>query len=304
MGDIGQIVPLQWNIRDPDSIYEAVKHSDIVINLLGAKWDTRNYTLEDVHIEGARKIASISKAAGVERLIHVSTSQYNVDSDNQWVRTKSIGEDVTRENFPGATVLRPTILFGQEDNFTVNIGQRMRFWPIYPLIYPDRKYVCFFLLIINIINFYIYRVQPVYVNDVANAIIQCAKDKRTMGRIYELGGNEIWTNEEIFNYFNAFLKIKTKSIKGQEKLIEKLSHLLQYLRNPHFTPDSMKLEALDYLVKKDSLGFADLGMDLNNLSSFEKISPVCIRRFRKPIRFDEGIEVTYSGNIIDPRDKV
>lgn len=284
MGDIGQIVPKLWSIRDPDTIYEAVKHSDIVINLLGSKWNTRNFTLEDVHIDGARKIASISKAAGVERLIHVSTSDYNVDSDCDWIRTKSIGEDVVKENFPGATVLRPTILFGSEDNYTVRMGERMRFWPIFPLIYPER------------------RVQPVYVNDVATAIIQCVKDNRTIGRTYELGGNEIWTNEEIFNYFNAFLKLKTKPIRGQEKLVEKLSHVLTHLPNPHFTPDSMKQEALDCVVKKGSLGFDDLGFDKDEVGSFEKISPICIRRFRKPIRFDEGIEVTYSGHIIDPRD--
>lgn len=143
-----------------------------------------------------------------------------------------------------------------------------------------------------------------YVNDVANAIIQCAKDRRTMGRIYELGGNEVWTNEEIFHFFNQFLKIRAKPIKGQEKIIEKLSHFIQHLRNPHFTPDSMKLEAMDCVVRKDALGFEDLGMDTSNLGSFEKIAPVCIRRFRKPIRFDEGIEVTYKGDVVDPRDKV
>ena len=132
--------------------------------------------------------------------------------------------------------------------------------------------------------------------------MQCVKDNRTMGRIYELGGNEIWTNEEMFDYFNAFLKLKTKPIKGQEELMKKFSKILGLAYNPHYTPDSMIQEASDNIVHKGSLGFEDLGMDTKNLGSFEKISPICIRRFRKPIRFDEGIEVTYSGKIIDPRD--
>jgi len=141
MGDIGQIVPRLWDIRNPDSIYESVKHSDIVINLLGSRWDTRNFKLEDVNIDGAKKIADISKAAGVERLIHISTAEYDVNSDCKWVRTKSIGEDAVRESFPGVTVLRPTKFFGSEDSFTVHMAHRMKYWPVYPLIYPNRKYI-------------------------------------------------------------------------------------------------------------------------------------------------------------------
>lgn len=139
MGDLGQIIPIPWDIRDPDTIYEAVKHSDAVVNLTSAKWPTRNFSLEDVNIKGAKRIADISRAAGVKRLIHLSIAGTDVDSDCNFLRTKSIGEEQVKEAFPSATILKPTILCGMEDLFTVKIAYQMRYWPIVPLLYPERK---------------------------------------------------------------------------------------------------------------------------------------------------------------------
>lgn len=139
MGDLGQIVPMQWDIRDPDSIYEAVRHSDVVVNLTGSKWPTRNFTLEDVNIEGAKRIAEVSKAAGVPRFIHVSASGFDKNTDCNFLRTKFLGEEAVRAAFPAATIIRPTIYFGMEDLYTVRTAYQMRYWPIFPVLFPERK---------------------------------------------------------------------------------------------------------------------------------------------------------------------
>lgn len=150
--------------------------------------------------------------------------------------------------------------------------------------------------------FIIYRVQPVYVNDVARAITSCIKDGTTAGKTFELGGNEIWTHEDIYEYCLSFLKLKPRIAYGQEALVELMYRFIQHTRTPKYTPDLLKLEKLDRVVQEGSLGFEDLGIEQDTLTSFEKNLPIFIRRYRKPIRFDEGIEVSYSGEVTDPRD--
>lgn len=147
-----------------------------------------------------------------------------------------------------------------------------------------------------------FRTQPVYIDDVARAIVNAAKFGHTSGNVYELGGNEVWKHEDIVRDIQAFLKLKPKLAYGQEKLVELIYNFVQRTRTPKYTPDLLKFEGLDRLTAEGSLGFTDLGIPLDTLTSFEKTFPIYVRRYRKPIRFDEGIEVSYSGEVTDPRD--
>ncbi|KAG8898072.1 hypothetical protein FRB99_007678, partial [Tulasnella sp. 403] len=122
MGDLGQIVPLEWDIRDPDTIAECVRHSDIVYNLVGRDYETKNFTYEDVHVKGAKSIAEISYANSVSRFIHVSHLNANINSPSKYYATKAAGEDEVKAAFPNATIVRPGAYFGHEDKLLNNMA--------------------------------------------------------------------------------------------------------------------------------------------------------------------------------------
>lgn len=122
VGDLGQIVPLEWDLRNEKQIDECLRHSDTVINLTGRNYETKNFTFQDVHVDGARRIAEAAQAAGVARLIHISHLSANPESPSGFLRTKALGEDAVRRAFPGATVVRPATMFGHEDRFLNKIA--------------------------------------------------------------------------------------------------------------------------------------------------------------------------------------
>lgn len=133
MGDLGQIVPMvgtisilytlyittlqEWDARRPDQIAECLRHSDVVYNLVGRDHETKNFSYEDVHTKIASDIASIATQEGIERLIHVSHFNAAHDSPSAFYRAKQAGEDLVRENFDGATIVRPSTMYGHEDRF-------------------------------------------------------------------------------------------------------------------------------------------------------------------------------------------
>lgn len=270
MGDVGQVLPVSWDIRDEQSIYNAIKHSNVVVNLTGRLWDTRNFTMEDIHIDGARRIAAIAKEAEIERFVHVSVAGADPNSPSRWMRSKALGEKAVREVFEGATILRPTMFFGPEDRLINSMGQMLRFWPFFPLMQPERK------------------IQPVFYSDVAEAVLAAVANDDTIGRTYDLGGPSVFTNEQLFQLCAKLIAIEPRIVlRDPVKLMEFITKFLEIHRNPRFTFDSMKDRA-DRVVAPGSLGFSDLGVTTTPLQT--KILNI-IRRYRRPVRFDEYIEV-------------
>ncbi|KAI0669216.1 hypothetical protein C8Q78DRAFT_1042268 [Trametes maxima] len=126
-GDLGQIVNMEWDLRRPDQIEECLRHSDIVYNLVGREYETKNFSYESVHVKGASDIANLAAQAGVDRFVHVSHLNAAHDSPSAFYRTKAEGEERVKEAFPTATIVRPSVMFGYEDRFLNNIA----FWPIW-----------------------------------------------------------------------------------------------------------------------------------------------------------------------------
>ncbi|RPD77458.1 NADH dehydrogenase [Lentinus tigrinus ALCF2SS1-7] len=126
-GDLGQITSMEWDLRRPDQIEECLRHSDIVYNLVGREYETKNFTYYDVHAKGAEAIASIAAQAGVDRFVHVSHLNAAKDSPSEFYRSKAAGEELVKEAFPNATIVRPASMFGYEDRLLNN----MAFWPIW-----------------------------------------------------------------------------------------------------------------------------------------------------------------------------
>ncbi|KAG9023408.1 hypothetical protein FS837_005829 [Tulasnella sp. UAMH 9824] len=149
MGDLGQVVPLMWDIRDPDTIAECVRHSDVVYNLAGREYETKNFTFEDVNVTGAQLIAEVSMANSVSNFIHVSHLNANANSPSRFYATKAAGEEVVKAAFPNAVIVRPGAYYGHEDKLL----NSMAFYPILWTLNDAKT-----------------KIRPVHVLDVAQAL--------------------------------------------------------------------------------------------------------------------------------------
>lgn len=193
MGDLGQIVPMPFELRDAASVGRAVAPSSVVINLMGKAYPTRYYSLEQAHVDGARALARAAAEAGAAHFVHVSTVRpppSAVADRSEWFRTKAAGEVAVREEFPAATIVRVTEMFGSEDRFLTRMGE----WAA--------KYRAVFMAGAGDSP-----VQPVHVRDVAAAVATAARDVEGFrGRDVEVGGAEVVPVSEVV----AFVKTATK----------------------------------------------------------------------------------------------
>ncbi|MEO8884029.1 MAG: complex I NDUFA9 subunit family protein [Devosia sp.] len=175
LGDVGQIVPIQANVRDAASVARAVAGTAIVINLVGIGFERGKQRFADIHVTGARNVVAAAAAAGVKTLIHMSTLGAVADAASVGARSRAAGEAAVFAAFPEAIVMRPSIMFGPGDGFFNLMGTLARLSPILPLIGGNSKF------------------QPVYVRDVAQAFVAAVDGGVKTGRIYELGGPDIET---------------------------------------------------------------------------------------------------------------
>lgn len=174
-GDLGQVLFHFFHLKDEDSIRETVKYSSVVINLIGREFETKNFKFDDVHVEGARAIARISRETGVERLIHLSALNASphpeplvLKEGSKFLKIKYYGEPAVREESPNATIIRPSDIYGQEDRFLryyAHIWRRQ--FRSMPLWHKGEKTIK----------------QPVYVSDVAQGIINAIRDPETAGKV-------------------------------------------------------------------------------------------------------------------------
>jgi NADH dehydrogenase (ubiquinone) 1 alpha subcomplex subunit 9 len=179
-GDLGQIVPIPYDMADMESIRRCIARSNVVINLIGSRNETNHYSFDDVHVKIPYRLAQVSKSLGVERFIHVSAMGADLQSESKFFRSKALGEQTVREFYPDATILRPTTLFGPQDRFLsyyAYVGHKLAAIPL--TRGGERK------------------IQPVFVADVARAILNSIADPSAKGQTYDLGGPKTYTEAEI-----------------------------------------------------------------------------------------------------------
>lgn len=192
-GDLGQVLFHFYYLRDEKSIKEAMKYSNVVVNLVGQQWETKNFSFNDVHVDGARLIAKCARECGVERLIHLSAMNVTPNPEpivykggSQWLRSKYYGEQAVFEEFPNATVIRPADMYGREDHFLwyyQHVWRRqVRSLPLWEKGENTIK-------------------APVFAGDIAQAIVNAAKDPETAGKIYQGVGPHRYLLSEIIDYF-------------------------------------------------------------------------------------------------------
>lgn len=184
MGDLGQIVPLEWDLRNPQQIEECIRHSDAVYNLTGRDYETRNFSYEDVNVTGPGLIARIASDLQIPRLIHLSHLNASPTSESAFYRTKYEGEVKVREEFPDATIVRPGALFGGEDWLLNAIAS-------YPTLYH--------------LNNGQTRIQPAHVLDVAEALaVMLGAPKTSTASTFMLPGPRTYTFSNLIRLVEAF----------------------------------------------------------------------------------------------------
>ena len=181
MGNVGQIHAVQANLRYPDSVRAAVEGADAVVNLVAIMTPSGRQTFDAVHVKGAAAIARAATDAGVGQLVHISALGADPRSGAQYARTKGLGEKAMRDAFPDVVILRPSIVFGPEDDFFNRFAGMAALAPMLPLIGGGKT-----------------RFQPVFVGDLAEAIKNACAGAAAPGTVYEIGGPETYSFRQLW----------------------------------------------------------------------------------------------------------
>ena len=242
-GTKGQIVPTYADVWDESSVAPAVKGADAVINTVGHYVEHGNITFEAVHGQGAMHVARASATAGVQRLVHISGLGADPASASPYVRARATGERLVREAFPGATILRPSVVFGPEDAFINRLAALGRLMPVLPLF--GRGDV---------------KLQPVYVGDVAEAAAKALAMPMTQGKTYELGGPRVYPYKELLRLVLAQTGRKRLLIPVPYLAWDILAILMSPLPRAPISRDQVTLMKRDNVIATDALTLADLGI--------------------------------------------
>ncbi len=230
LGMVGQVMPIQANIRNAESVARAVRGARIVINLVGIGHERGRQRFSAVHAAGARNVAEAASAFGVEHLVHLSALGADPQSPSAYARSKAQGESEVLAAFPSAVVLRPSIVFGPDDGFFNRYGMLARLLPVVPVIGGKTRF------------------QPIYVGDLALAIAAAAEGVVKGGRIYELGGPEVATHADLVRRVITETGRRNPTVPLPAGLAKLLALPLALLPSPLVTADQIELLQTDNVV--------------------------------------------------------
>ncbi len=247
-GSVGQVEPVFCNVRDDASVKAAMQGSDAVVNCVGILSDRGKNTFDAVQHEGAERIARIAAAEGVDAMVHLSAIGADAESKSQYAQTKAQGEAGVLQHMPNAMILRPSVIFGQDDEFFNRFAAMSRLGPVLPIMGGNTKF------------------QPVYVDDVAQAAVAGIKGEAS--GVFELGGPGIkslrgWIDEMLDVIHRRKLVINLPF--GVGRLMAAGFGLLQAVtfglwHNSVITGDQLILLCSDNVVSDDAKGFDALGI--------------------------------------------
>src|SRR5258708_10067689 len=269
LGRVGQIHAVQANLRYPLSVEAAMRDSHVAINLVGILAEGGAQTFDAVQDKGAGGVAKAAAAVGA-RMVHVSAIGADENSLSAYSRSKAAGEKAVLAAVPSATILRPSVVFGPEDQFTNRFAALARLSPMLPLIGGGLT-----------------KMQPVYVGDVATAVTEAVDGKATAGATYELGGPEVLTMREIMEIILAITERNRMLVSLPFGLARLQAPFLQFAPGPlKLTPDQVELLRSDNVVsdaaKAASLTLEGLGIAPD---SMEAVAPQYLWRFRAAGQF-------------------
>jgi len=272
LGKVGQIHAVQANLRYPASVEAAMRDSHVAINLVGILAEGGAQTFDAVQAAGAGAVAKAASAAGA-RMVHVSAIGADENSPSRYARTKAAGEKAVLSAAPTATILRPSVVFGPEDQFTNRFASLARMSPMLPLIGGG-----------------VTKLQPVYVGDVATAVADAVDGKTEAGATYELGGPEVLTMREIMEVILATIERRRMLVSLPFGLAKLQALFLQFAPGPlKLTPDQVELLRSDNVVS-DAAKTAGLTLEGLGIApdSLEAIAPQYLWRFRAAGQFQKN----------------
>jgi NADH dehydrogenase len=268
LGRVGQIHAVQANVRHPGSVEAAARGADIVVNLVGILYERGRQRFDTVQSFGAEQVALAAAAHGA-RMVQISAIGADPASTSAYARAKAFGERAVLVAKPDATIFRPSIMFGPEDDFFNRFGALARMLPALPLIGGGET-----------------RFQPVFVGDVAEAISRAADGRARAGAIYELGGPEVRTFRQLMEYVLAVTERRRLLLPVPFALAKLQARFLQFLPKPPLTPDQVELLKTDNVVSPQAQGenrtLEGLGIDP---TAMQMVVPSYLWRFRKTGQF-------------------
>ncbi|MEQ8193648.1 MAG: complex I NDUFA9 subunit family protein [Rhodospirillales bacterium] len=283
MGDVGQIVPLSVDINDAEAVDVAVHGADAVVNLVGILYERGRRTFQRVHVDGAKTIAEAAAKAGVKQLIHVSAIGADENSLAKYARSKARGEAAVTEAFPGATIVRPSVVFGPEDGFFNLFASVSRLSPVMPVIgcpFPPKK-VSGSMFKFDFFGDGGTKMQPVYVGDVADAITEIMLNRDRQGKIYELGGPRTYSFKEIMELVLRTIERRRLLLPLPYWAAKIEAFFLQLLPKPLLTCDQVDLLKYDNVADNGLPGLEDIGI---TPQAAEAILPTYLYRYRRQAR--------------------
>ncbi len=271
LGDVGQIEVFQANVRNPASVARALDGAEACVNLVGVLWESGRQKFQSVHVMSAQNVAQAAAKAGVKQLVHVSALGANPDSESKYFRTKAEGEQAVRAAFPGAVIVRPSLVFGVDDKFFNKFAQIAALSPIMPVVGGET------------------RVQPVFVGDVAAAVAKIVASPAAIGATYELGGPAVFTMREIMQ----FVLTETGRNRPLAPLPFPIAGLIGALGDlqasiipwaPPLTTDQVEMLKADNVAEAGLPGLGELGVVP---TAVEAVVPSYLYRYRKGGQYAE-----------------
>ncbi len=271
LGTVSQIQPIQANLRYPQSVANAVQGADAVVNLVGILAEQGRQTFSQVQGEGAKAVAQACQNAGITNFVQMSALGADENSSSIYAQTKAYGEQAAKQYVPNATIIRPSIVFGPEDNFFNQFASLARFLPVLPLIGGGET-----------------KFQPVFVGDVADLIARVIDGEAAPAKTYELGGSDIMSFKQILEYI--------LDVTGRKRLLLPLpfpiamaqAAIMEWLPGQMLTRDQVRLLQSDNIVSEAAV---QQGRTLEGAgitpSSVSAIVPTYLYRFRKAGQFEK-----------------
>jgi NADH dehydrogenase len=260
MGGVGQITPISASVTHEASCVRAIAGADLVINLVGILFESRAGDFQSIQAEGAGRVARLAAAAGAKQFLHLSAIGADAGSPSLYAQTKAAGEAAVLAAFPSAIILRPSVVFGPDDQFFNRFAGLAAMLPFMPVVSGETRF------------------QPVYVGDVADAAMAALADPSSAGKIFELGGPRVMSMRQVLRYILDVTGRRRPMIALPEGFVRLQARLGELLPTPPLTRDQLILLGKDNVVSPNASGFQALGIEPK---AVEAIVPAYLARFRQ-----------------------
>jgi NADH dehydrogenase len=235
----------QWDVTRPEGIRQGMTGCQAVVHLVGIIFETGGATFEEIHVQGTRHVLEAARDEGIRRFIHMSALGTRPDARSRYHQTKHRAENLVRESGLDWTIFRPSVIFGPNDRFVNRLARIMRNAPVVPLIGSGQA-----------------RLQPIGVSDVAACMVLSVGNPVSIGKVYELGGPQTMTYDELYSVILEVLNLRKRIIHLPAGLIKPAVYILeQVLSRPPLTRDQMIMLEENNVCRSD-LALSDFGLEL------------------------------------------